>query len=109
MDEKVIDLWPVRSACPQLDLLYDIINRVVLDCQSDITTFLENITSKYGKSLAHSAGSRRSFKDMGKMLQWHMFEGGSVTALQKKLDTSHDLIMVAYISARGFEVLAIPV
>jgi hypothetical protein len=63
--------------------------------------FLDTIISKYGGSLAHSDRSRHKLKDMGKMLQWHIFESSAVAKLRGKLDNGHNMISLAYICAQG--------
>jgi hypothetical protein len=63
--------------------------------------FLDTIISRYGGSLAHGGRSRHKLKDVGKMLQWHIFESGAVAKLQGKLDNSQSIISLAYMCAQG--------
>lgn len=87
--------------CPQLDTLRQIILPVVRDCQGAITTFLGTVVSKYGTSLAHTTGSRRNLKDIWKMIQWQVFESGTIVDLHDKLRRSKDIIFMVYIRAQG--------
>ncbi|KAH8587904.1 hypothetical protein B0O99DRAFT_601275 [Bisporella sp. PMI_857] len=98
---KLVEIWPTRSECPQLDAIHEAILPIVRECREGITMFLDTIISRYGRSLAHGNGSRRKLKDIGKMLQWNIFESGAVARLQGKLDNSHGMISLAYMCAQG--------
>jgi hypothetical protein len=97
---QLVVIWPTRSECPQLEAIHDTILPIVHECRGEIKTFLDTIISSYGRSLGGDR-SKHKLKDMGKMLQWHILEGGAVAKLQGKLDNSYDIISLAYMFTQG--------
>ena len=60
--------------------------------------FLEKILSRYGKNL--TSPSKR-LNDIGKMLQWHIFETEIVANLREKICRAKDIIEMIELTAQG--------
>jgi hypothetical protein len=74
----------------------------VHECEAEIEGFLDKIILKYGRRLGAGAASKRGFKEMGKMLQWNVFEGGEVERLREKLGRVNAMIQLIYSQAQGW-------
>jgi hypothetical protein len=73
----------------------------VHECKAEIEGFLDKIVLKYGRRLGTGAASKRGFKEMGRMLQWSVFEGGEVERLREKLGRANAMIQLIYSQAQG--------
>lgn len=79
---KLVSFWQTRKQCPELEVLHDLLLPIIRDAQGEISTFLDSIINKYGKSLSHTERLRRNYRNIGKMLQWHLFEGDTIKRLK---------------------------
>ena len=75
------------------------------ECKAEIERFLDKIVVKYGRRLGTGASSKRGFKEMGRMLQWSVFEGGEVERLREKLGRATAMIQLFYSQAQGLVLL----
>jgi hypothetical protein len=77
----------------------------VHECKAEIERFLNKILVKYGRRLGTGASSKRGFKEMGRMLQWSVFDGGEVEGLREKLRRANAIIQLIYSQAQGLVLL----
>jgi hypothetical protein len=96
---KLVSFWQTRKQCPELEILSDILLPVIRDSQGEISSFLDTIINKYAKSLSHTERSRRSYRNIGKMIQWHLFEADTIKRLKDKLCTSNTTITLVQMNA----------
>ena len=93
--------WNVKRHCPQLSDLANIVKPAILDCKTAIETFIEKVVTKYGKSLLRQVGSRKTFRDIVKMIQWNMSEKEHVEKLREKLSHSKETILLVCTQAQS--------
>ena len=98
---KLLSFWQTRKQCPELEILSDLLLPIIRDSQGELSAFLDTIIKKYGKSLSHTERSRRNLRDIGKMIQWHLFEGDTIKRLKDKLCTSNITITLVQMNAQG--------
>lgn len=75
------------------------------ECKAEIERFFDKIVVKYGRRLGTGASSKRGFKEMGRMLQWSVFEGGEAERLREKLRRANAVIQLIYSQAQGLVLL----
>ncbi len=75
------------------------------ECKAEIERFLNKIVVKYGTRLGTGVSSKRGFKEMGRMLQWSLFEGGEVERLREKLMRANAMMQLIYSQAQGLVLL----
>ncbi|RYN78887.1 hypothetical protein AA0117_g3955 [Alternaria alternata] len=95
--EQLVSFWQTRQEDPSLEVLYNVLQPSISDTKGEISSFLEHIISRYGKSLLSK--SKPNPKDVGKMLQWHMLERDNVARLQDKLRKSKEIILMVQTQA----------
>jgi hypothetical protein len=88
---QLLSFWQTRQDDPDLECLYNVLQPSVSDAKAEISSFLEHLISRYGKSLL--SRSKYNPKVVGKMLQWHV-ERDSIARLQDKLRKSKEIILM---------------
>lgn len=66
------------------------------ECRDVIEGFLEKIVVRYGRL----GTKKRGFKEMGRALQWHMFEMGEVGRLREKLERANVMVQIVLMQAQ---------
>ena len=99
---QLLILWPNR---PSLTSNIAILGPIVHECKAEIDAFLDKIILKYGRRLGggveDNSRRRKGLKEIGKMLQWSMFERGEVARLKEKVERANMMIQLAYSEAQG--------
>jgi len=62
-----------------------------------IEGFLDKILVKHGRL----GNGKRGFKEMGRMLQWHIFEESSVAKLRERIGRANGMVQLVLIQAQG--------
>jgi hypothetical protein len=100
---QLLSFWQTRQEDPRLEGLFNVLQPSISDAKGEISSFLEHMISRYGKSLL--SNSKRNPKDVGKMLQWHMLEHDNVARLQDKLRKSKEIILMVQSQANMYVLL----
>ncbi|KAH8892629.1 hypothetical protein GQ53DRAFT_840947 [Thozetella sp. PMI_491] len=101
--DQLVFSWQTRAECAELEGLVNTITPVVRSCKDAVTNFLQDAMSQYGKSLMRPpTSSRRSFKDVVKMIQWNLLEKNEVIELRDKLRRSKELVDMVNIQVQEF-------
>ena len=74
----------------------------MLDCQATIKAFLDKAIRKYGRGLIQPTGSKRSFNDIRKMIQWNLLETDTVAQLRDKLRRAKDTIDLVHVRVQEY-------
>ena len=89
---QLLSFWQTRESCTELDTLHDMLRLAAMDVKREIDLFLDKIISKYGKRLA--SASKRNPMDVGRMLQWGIFERDHIERLQNKLHKGKNIVLL---------------
>jgi hypothetical protein len=100
---QLLTFWQTRQEEPSLEGLFNVLQPSISDTKGEISSFLERIISRYGKTLL--SNSKPNPKDVGKMLQWHMLERDNVARLQDKLRKSKEIILMVQSQANMYVLL----
>jgi len=73
---------------------------VINECKEVIEGFLEKIVRRYGRRLGGGDASKKGFKEMGRMLQWHIFEADAVAKLREKVGRASGILQLVLIQAQ---------
>lgn len=100
---QLLAFWQTRQEDPSLEGLFNVLQPSISDTKGEISSFLERVISRYGKSLL--SNSKPNAKDVGKMLQWHMLERDNIARLQDKLRKSKETILMVQSQANMYVLL----
>jgi hypothetical protein len=73
---------------------------VINECKDVIEGFLEKIVKRYGRRLGGGSAGKKSFKEMGRMLQWHIFEADAVAKLREKVGRANGMVQLVLMQAQ---------